>query len=143
MARWAHHVWRWQSTSAAGWRASAQDRREQNEAGYAAIDALVALLLLTLGLMIGFSGLAQARSAADLGDESLRAQLLMTHLLQSAPRAFELQSGVSDGFDWRVETSPLGGERPIELCRRSVELSSATQRTFRAATVETCPERPE
>lgn len=131
--RWPGHAWLAHV---------ARGPRRPAEAGYAAVDALVALTILSLGLILGLSGLSQARNAGELASETRRAELLITHLMQSGPRRFEAAEGESGGFAWSLETTPIGAERPIALCRRAVALKSASERSFQAVTLESCPEKP-
>jgi hypothetical protein len=116
---------------------TAQDRRD---GGYAAVDALVALLILSTTLIMSFQALQQAGRTAQAAGEARRAQSLITFLLETSPRVLETRQGQQDGFSWRFETDATGAERPIEVCRRSVTLQSqASGRTYAAATLETCP----
>jgi hypothetical protein len=118
------------------------DRQADDEGGYALADALVAMLILTVVLIMSLRGLGQARDAGDLAWEARRANSLLAHLIEDAPHRYEVSTGTTDGFSWQVETTGTGAERPIEVCRRAVTLASRTGRTYRAATLEACPQEP-
>lgn len=113
------------------------------EAGYALTDALVAMLILSLTLVMSMRALDRARAAAGAAWEARRADSLIGHLIEAAPHRYASSGGVSDGFAWRVETTITGAERPVAICRRAVSLQSqASGRHFEAATLETCPVEP-
>lgn len=110
------------------------------QSGYVLTDALVAMLILSLSLMMSLSALGRAREVADVASEVRRAQVLMVHLMETAPRRYGSVAGLSDEFAWSVETVVTGAERPIEICRRALTLKNARSgRTYAAATQEVCP----
>lgn len=110
------------------------------EEGYALIDALVGLLIIALGIVFSLQAGRQAKVAADQAWEVRRAQTLLAQLMETGPRSLEDATGETDAFTWRVETRITGGERPIEVCHRQVTLTNQrSQRTYQAATLETCP----
>lgn len=113
----------------------------QPDAGYAAVDALVALMIISVTLIMSFQALQQADRTAKAALEARRAQTLLAYLLETTPRAFAEREGEGEGFTWRVETDATGAERPIEVCHlRAVLHSQASGRTYAAATLQTCPE---
>jgi hypothetical protein len=104
------------------------------------VDALVGLLIIAMGLVFSLEAGRQARTAADQASEVRRAQTLLAQLLETGPRSFDDTAGATDSFAWQVETRATGGERPIEVCHRQVTLTNVrSKRTYRAATLETCP----
>jgi hypothetical protein len=112
-------------------------------AGYALTDALVAMLILSMALVLSLQTLGQARDAVDMAWEVRRAGALADYLLEAAPHRFAPSAGVQDQFSWRVETTLTGAERPVEVCRRAVALENQrTGRRYAAATLETCPVEP-
>lgn len=113
------------------------------ERGYALTDALVAMLILSMAIVLSLDVLQQARAAADAAWEVRRADSLMAHLIEAAPHRYASSAGESDGFRWSVETTVTGAERPVEVCRRAVALRNRTSgRRYAAATLETCPLEP-
>ena len=114
--------------------------RRSGERGYAAVDALMALLILSMALIMSFQALQQAGKVSVAAWEVRRADTLLSYLIQTTPPSFEVKTGQDQGFDWRVETDATGAARPIEICRRSVTLHGlASGRTFAAATLQVCP----
>jgi len=110
------------------------------ENGYASIDALVALMILSLAVILSMTALQQARQAANAALEVREAGILLSRLLESGPRSMEPASGQAQGFAWALNTTPTGSERPIEVCRRQALVTSAASgRSYAAATQETCP----
>ncbi|WP_310542642.1 hypothetical protein [Phenylobacterium sp.] len=101
---------------------------------------MIALMLLSTAIIMSLIVMEQARRVTVLATEVRRAQSLMTMLLETPPEALEDLSGQATGFTWRLQTRPTGAERPIEICRRSVDLVSASGgRAYQAATQVTCP----
>jgi len=114
--------------------------RPADEAGFALTDALVAMLILSMTLVLSLSALGQARDVAEVAWETRRAQSLLSHLIESAPHRFEASAGSSDGFTWAVETTTTGADRPVAVCRRAVTLENRLSgRSYQAATLEACP----
>jgi len=124
--------------------AGARVRRSTTDAGYALTDALVAMLILSLTLVMSLRALGPAGDAAEMAWEVRRADSLIAHLIEAAPHRYAPSAGTSDGFAWTVETTITGAERPVEVCRRAVALENALSgRTYAAATLETCPVEPQ
>ena len=108
--------------------------------GYAAVDALVALMIITMTLIMSFKAMAQAGQTTAAASEVRRAEALLSYLLETTPRSYEVATGRTDGFSWRVELDATGAERPVEVCRRAASLTAiASGRSYKAATLETCP----
>jgi hypothetical protein len=116
---------------------------EDARAGYALTDALVAMLILAMTLVMSLRALGQARDVADRAWEVRRAETLIAYLIEAAPHRYEASAGARDGFGWRVETTTTGAERPVEICHRTVALENRhSGRRYRAATLEACPVEP-
>jgi len=112
----------------------------QDDAGYALIDALVGMLILSLAIIFSLDAGRQARVAAEQAREVSRARTLLAQLVETGPRTFDDTTGASDDFTWTVQTRATGGERPIEVCHRQVLLTNiGSRRNYQAATLETCP----
>lgn len=115
-------------------------RKHGGAEGYALADALVALLVLSVSLVLSLRALAQARETTELAWELRRAEARLSHLLDAVPRRLAASAGEGGGFGWSLEMQPVGAEQPISLCRRAATITSAESgRTFTAATRETCP----
>lgn len=108
--------------------------------GFLAVDAIVALSILSVALIFSFEALQQARAVAEAAWEARQAQTLAAELLE---RPLDLSGpavGVQQHFAWRLETTPMGAERPVEICRHAVSLvHTRSERTYEAATLATCP----
>lgn len=114
--------------------------RAQADAGFAAVDALVALSIIAVAMVLSFEALTQASRAASAALEVRRAETLLRNVLEAAPRTYDTSGGASGGFTWRVDTQATGAERPIAICRRAAALRHvASGRGYEASTLETCP----
>jgi hypothetical protein len=110
------------------------------DAGYAAVDALVALTIISGALVGSYQVLQQARAISDTASEARRAEARLRSLLEATPRDMTVRSGDDEGFRWRMVTEVTGADRPIAVCRRAATLVSDTSgRAYSAATLETCP----
>lgn len=109
--------------------------------GHAVIDAMVALLMISLTLVYGLRAVDQAENAAARAEEIRQATRLLSELMATAPRSYAASSGATDRFDWTVVTQITGAERPIEVCRRAIELRDRkSSRAYAASSLEICPE---
>lgn len=114
--------------------------RQAADAGYAAIDALMALVILSTAVILSLQAMAGAKQAAALAWEVRRAKVLTIQLLETGPRRFEEATGSDREFDWRLVTQATGAERPIAICRRAVSLvSRARHKSYSTSTLVTCP----
>lgn len=110
------------------------------DAGYAAIDALMALVILSTAVILSLQAMAGAKQAAALAWEVRRAKVLTVQLLETGPRRFTETTGSDRDFDWRLVTQATGAERPIAVCRRAVSLvSHARHKSYSTSTLVTCP----
>jgi len=114
--------------------------RDGDVAGYAVVDAMTAMLILALTAILSLQALDVTRKAAERTAELRGADALIGALLADGPRRFGAVEGRDAGFGWRLEIQATGADRPIELCRRAVELrSERSGRAYGAVTLETCP----
>lgn len=111
------------------------------EQGFALVDALVALTILSTTLILALSAARQADNIAKAAWEVREAHTLVAKLIDTARIDLgQEQLGQANGFSWRVETQAIGAERPIPICRRSAVVThNETGRKFSAAIVESCP----
>lgn len=119
-------------------------RPRGDQAGYAAIDALVALMILSSTLICGMSAAHQSVTAAEAALELRRANDLTSFLLETAPVEPGLTTGTTDGFGWRREVSaPVLTFGPGAVCVRAVRLTSdRSRRAYGAKTNTICePEK--
>lgn len=114
--------------------------RDSDE-GHAVVDAMVALLILALTVTLSLQALLQAQRTSDRAAEIGAARALIDNLMAAGPRSLVPAEGVAGAFAWRVKTEATGAERPVEVCRRAVEVVEAESgRTYAAATLSVCPE---
>lgn len=126
------------------WRRAGLPPTQDAERGYAVVDAMVGLMIIATVLIEGLGAARNAGQASEMALDLRRAHQLMVHLMETAPDQLGDQSGMSEGFAWRVQTAITGGERPIEICRRSVELRrEKTSRHYQMASLQSCPATPE
>jgi hypothetical protein len=123
--------------------------RSQDE-GFVAVDALVALAILSATVALTLQTADVARRTATTAAQMRRAQALLEQVLdaESAPGS---TSGQSEAFAWRVEVAALplnpGQSQAMRLCRRAAQVTleggvSASAHVYRASTVRLCP-RPD
>jgi hypothetical protein len=117
-------------------------RPDRAEAGIAAVDALVALTILSATITLSLQALDTARRVADLAAETHHADVFLRRLLDAPVSSFGLISGRSDRFDWRMSViaqTAASGANP-SLCRRAIALTSIKSgRSYAAATIAACP----
>lgn len=114
------------------------------EAGYAAIDALVALMILSSTLICGMTATHQSVTAAEAALELRRASDLTSFLLETSPSQPGETRGTSDGFAWQREVSaPVLTFGPGAVCKHQVSLvSEKSRRAYAAKTNAVCePEK--
>jgi len=110
------------------------------DSGYAAIDAMVGLMIFSLAIILSMTALQQARRTTAAALEVRQAQTLLSALLERGPRSWDRTTGEMGGFSWQLQTTPTGSERPVVVCRRAaLVISIASGRNYAAATQETCP----
>lgn len=109
-------------------------------AGHAAVDAMVAMLIVSLAIVLSLRAVRQSERAASLALETRRAETLLKDLMLEGPGDFQPASGSTGGFAWTVQTLSTGAARPIAVCRRLVTLTSASARRYSAATLGACPD---
>lgn len=120
--------------------------REASDSGFAAVDALVALMILATAIVLSLQSVETARRAARAASETREATTLMRYLLDATPRDLGVLRGHAARFDWTVETRRVAGATAVpggRICRRSVALmESNNTRHFSLSTAEICPPDP-
>lgn len=110
--------------------------------GYAAVDALVALIILSLTVILSLGAFQTAARAARMAAEAEAAGALLAWLGDSEPKAFEGSAGTTPGFEWTVQTQPTASSALIDVCRRAVDLvGRRSGRHYGVVTLVTCPPR--
>ena len=121
----------------------ARRRPRQDDQGFAAVDALVALTLLSLTIGLSLVGAQTAQRAAARAQEARRASNVLRALLEVTPAGSAERQGSDGAFAWRYVAAPLtdqGAVPPLRLCRRSAEATSLQGgRRYRLETLAPCP----
>lgn len=124
-----------------GWRV----RRRGSAAaspGYAAVDALVALIILSLTVILSLSAFQTAARAARIAAEAEAARTLLARLVESEPKDLDGSVGSTPAFAWTVQTQPTASNALIDVCRRAVDLvARRSGRHYGVVTLVTCPPR--
>ena len=109
--------------------------------GFAAIDAMVSLLIIATTIVLGLQGLRQGRDVAIAAEERRQVRVLITHVLETGASSFELAQGETNGLIWKLQTQASDLGRPISVCRRVLVVTArASGRLFSTSTRRPCPE---
>jgi hypothetical protein len=107
------------------------------------VDAMVALLIIVMTIVMSLAVADRAKQAARVSQDIRQANALLRDLLVSGPRTFQTVTGSTGPFSWTIQTQVTGADRPIEVCRRLVQMtSSVSARQYAVSTLETCPASP-
>jgi hypothetical protein len=120
-------------------------RADDARGGYVAIDALVALSILSTAVMLTLGLVANTRRVASAAWEHRRAEVILRGLLDTSPRELGTWSGQVEAFDWSLTSSAVDGYavQPFVLpCRRAIALRAReSRRRYALEIVEIC-QRP-
>lgn len=115
-------------------------------AGFALIDALVALMILSITMGLTLTAVQTARQAAVAAAEAHRAEDLLRYLLDTTPAIVGTLQGRTPTFQWRLDTSVANGPQgtaEIEICGRSAQVRGlGTGRHYRFDTAAICRRAP-
>ena len=106
------------------------------EAGFAAVDALVALTILAMTIALALQAMQTARRMAGAALEARSATAVLQWLLQSDPDEIGARSGSANGFAWRAELAlnPSDPQAPaVRTCTRSASVARVGGRRSYAA----------
>lgn len=116
---------------------------DEADGGFAAADALVALMILSTTVVLSLGAMETATRAGAAAAESQRATTLLRYLLDTAPISPSAVRGVTDGFDWSLNVTPSANPSGIPsapLCIRTASLRDAKAgRTYQLADEAICP----
>lgn len=118
-----------------------QNRASGGEDGYAAVDALVALMIFSSTLICALAATQGGRQAADAGFELRQARDLTSDLLETSPTKPGTSVGEANGFTWRrIVSEPTEAYGAGAICEHSVVLTGLhDQRRFETRTNAVCP----
>ncbi len=101
----------------------AADAGAEGEAGFASVDALVALSILAVTITLALGAAVSARRVSAAGLEATRARAVLGGLMNGPVQPPGVYRGRTPDFSWRVEISQTGpAPAPVELCRRRAEV---------------------
>lgn len=128
-----------------GTTAEVVDRSDDSQSdGFAAVDALVALTVLSSTIILTLAATQVARRAANDALETRRASELMQFIVLSEPHKIGDRTGRASGFRWRLETAQstiaVNGATPPICTRRADATSLRTGHHYRLTTSEVCVE---
>jgi hypothetical protein len=117
--------------------------RTDRDAGFAAIDALVGLMILTVTIVLSFNALTVAHDLTSSANEARRASSLLSFLVESAPGTPGSADGRAAAFDWRVQTEPTGvGVGGAMRCLRKAQVTArASHRRYAMSALAICRTR--
>jgi Tfp pilus assembly protein PilV len=115
--------------------------RRDRAAGFAAIDAMIALSILASTVVLSSMALQTAQRAAAAAAETRQATAQLQYWLDTAPRVIGDSAGRAAGFDWSFSTRPVRvGPSAAQLCFRSARARSLRSgRVYALSTAELCP----
>ena len=112
------------------------------QAGFAAVDALMALTILAMTMALAFQAMISARGLAERAAETRRAAALLQYLMDSDIGTIGERAGMTDRFSWKLAVSlvPADPAAPaVRSCDRSAEVRALrSQRRYRLSTTEFC-----
>lgn len=108
--------------------------------GFAAVDALVAVTILSSSLALSLMAAQVGSRAGRSAGETREAEMLLRARLEGTAGRAGAWSGRDRGLDWRVEAhfpdvDPVGRAAP---CVRTATAKADSGRTYRIATVDVC-----
>jgi hypothetical protein len=110
--------------------------------GYAAVDAMVALIILSLTVILSLGAFQAASRATRRAVEIETARVLLGRVIESEPKDFAGSSGTAPGFAWTLQTQPTASNALIDVCRRAAEVvATSSGRRYGAVTLVACPPR--
>jgi hypothetical protein len=113
------------------------------DAGFAAVDALVALMILAATITLSLRAVETARRAALGADEMRQATQMLRGLLDTPVAPPGALAGQTPVFLWRVETragAAIPGAAGATICARAASVTSRRDgRRFALDGAEICP----
>lgn len=113
-----------------------------SSAGFAAVDALVALTILSSTLVLALGAASSAQRAAAAALEARHAHQLLGFLMNAPKEGPGIWSGADRGMTWTLriaQAAPPSTQAAWPLCRRIADArSERTGRRYELSTVETC-----
>jgi hypothetical protein len=110
-------------------------------AGFAAIDALVALLLLASTIALALTAVHVGRRAALAAVEAREASALLAYLLDQPRHSHGTIRVVDLKFVWSIQSDrPLRALGGLSTCRQAAQVTALSSgRTYTATSMTVCP----
>ncbi len=101
----------------------------------------MAAIVLAGALAFAMAAMLKARDAAQVGLELRKATMLAAYTLQQPLAAVGVVDGRTADFTWRLQLAATGQPGRVEICRRSVRVTSLKHptRAFELGDLEPCP----
>jgi Tfp pilus assembly protein PilV len=113
--------------------------------GFALLDALVALLILSITLTMAIGAAQTARQASLAAANIQSADYTLRALLDTTPMVPGTAKGRTSMFDWRMSTAAVDAQASstaVQICSRTAELFSRRDgRRYRLDTAAICTPR--
>jgi hypothetical protein len=118
-------------------------RGRDAEGGFAAVDALVALMILATTITLCLRAVETARLAAVSGMEMRQSTQLLRGLLDSPVGQPGVITGKTPAFRWRVATDRTASGEDVAaalLCERTAQaVAIRSGRSYSLSTADVCP----
>jgi hypothetical protein len=114
---------------------------ETGQGGFAAVDALVAVTILSSTLALSLTAAEIGTRASRTAGETRDAELMLRGRLEDTAGQIGVWSGHAQGLDWRVEAhlpDNAVAQRGGPCVRTALAKSMRSGRTYRVATADTC-----
>lgn len=121
------------------------DGRSGVEDGFAAVDALTALVILSTTITLSIGALSVARRAERAASEAATARSTLQFLLAEPVRTVGMYSGSNLAFDWTLQVDAEGAaSAPVRVCvQRLSARSRASGKTYGIESRRPCaPQTP-
>lgn len=117
----------------------------EGQAGFAAIDALVAVTILSLSLALSLTAVQAGVRASRAAGETRDAELILRDRLEATAGRIGAWTGQDQGLAWRVEAHAADAT-PVSQAGPCLRVASAkalgTGRVYRIATADACISEP-
>lgn len=96
---------------------------EQDDAGFAAVDALTALVILSTTIALSIGALSSARKIGQAATEASAARTTLQLIIAEPSRLPGSYAGVSGNFDWTLQvTDESAPSAPLRVCAQKASV---------------------
>jgi hypothetical protein len=127
-----------------GRQAAGRTPAESDDAGYLAVDALVALTIFASTIVFGLVALHVADQGAAAALEARQARDVLTGVLEQATTSVGVTQSSGRRFSWRLTVQPpVLSAGAVSMCEQdAVAKAKATGREYRLVSARICPAAP-